>query len=96
MAPMRAPLIRQGEGLEAALDRFRREHEQLRRKPEEIARMPAPELDARRHGRGAAGGDRARLRGLPAIGPSVSGAMADTQPEADVIRRLGSWSGRSS
>ena len=33
-------------------------------------------------------GDRARLRGLPAVGRGCGGAIRGTQPEAEVIRRL--------
>ncbi len=93
---MRQPLIRQGEGLDAALDRLRREHAALERKMREVANTPAPKRDSRHVGRGAAGGDPARLRGLPAIGPSVGGAMRGTDPQAETLRRLGNWSGRRS
>ena len=98
MAPMRQPLIRQGESLDAALDRLRRERESLRRKLDEIANTPelAPELDSRRRGRGTAAGDRDKLRGIPAAGRSVGGAMRGTDPQAETMRRLGNWSGRNS
>jgi hypothetical protein len=34
-----------------------------------------------------ADGDPARLRGLPAIGRSVSGAIRETDPERETVRR---------
>jgi hypothetical protein len=44
--------------------------------------------DVRPPATGTAAGDPKRLRGLPAIGYGVSGAIADTQPERTVLKRL--------
>ena len=44
---------------------------------------PAPDLKLH----GTAGGDRDRLRGLPAIGRGVSGAVRDSDPLGALLRK---------
>jgi hypothetical protein len=39
------------------------------------------------HGAATAAGDPRKLRGLPAIGYGVGGAIAGTQPERETLRR---------
>ena len=40
-------------------------------------------------------GDWRRMRGLPMIGRGVAGAVSGSNPEREVVRRLGEWSGRA-
>jgi hypothetical protein len=40
---------------------------------------------------GAAGGDPVQLRGIPAIGRTVGGAIRQTQPEQAVVHQHGDW-----
>lgn len=48
--------------------------------------------DAPTRHKATAGGDPLTLRGLPAIGPGVSGAIRGTDPARQ--RQLDTWSGR--
>lgn len=82
---MRHPLIRQGEGPAAAHERILRERAEHRRVLDRNAR-DAPALNASRPSQATAGGDSRKLRGIPAIGRSVSGAIPGTDPE-QVCRR---------
>jgi hypothetical protein len=78
---VKIPLIRQGEGPAAALERARSEQEALRAKIDRISRESDSEhIDERAPGRGTAGGDTRKLRGIPAIGRGVSGAIPGTSP----------------
>lgn len=82
---MRLPLIRQGEG-PAGLVRL---HEQrlhdlhLLNKMIDTANATPSQQDSRRRGiigARSAGGDEQRLRGIPAIGRNVAGAIPGTVP----------------
>lgn len=54
-----------------------------------IAKALASSVDtAPMHTPGTAGGDPVRLRGIPAIGPTVTGAIRGSDPERDTLRRL--------
>lgn len=77
---MRHPLIHQGEGPAAAHQRILRERTEHRRTLDRNAR-DAPGLDSRRTSHATAGGDSRKLRGIPAIGRSVAGAIPGTDPE---------------
>ncbi len=47
----------------------------------------APDTPMHRDGPATLGGDNARLRGIPAIGPGVTGAIPGTDPERSLMRR---------
>lgn len=76
---MRHPLIRQGEGPIASSDRIHREHTAYRKNLDRIY-LESPELHSTHVGRGTAGGDSRKLRGIPAIGRNVTGAIPGTVP----------------
>lgn len=74
---MRHPLIRQGEGAQAAHQRLTQEQRELRRN---LDRIQNGHLDSNRVSRATAGGDNRKLRGIPAIGRGVTGAIPGTTP----------------
>jgi hypothetical protein len=89
---MKTPLIRQGEGQPGIIRIYVQIHEQH----DQLDRMIQtanlnPDLQASRRttliGARSAAGDEARLRGIPAIGPGVAGAIPGTNPET-IIGRL--------
>lgn len=78
---MRAPLVRQGEGPAAAFERARRARQDdlaLQRRVSMEVGVAAPEPGRRVLARGL--GDLEALRGIPAIGRGVQGAIRDTRP----------------
>jgi hypothetical protein len=83
---MRHPLVRQGEGPEAAHQRLTREQNQAQRKLDRIyddaSDGDAPDLNSRKAGRGTLPGDSRKLRGIPAIGRNVAGAIPGTSPHS--------------
>lgn len=83
---MRHPLIRQGEGPAAAHERIQREQGELRRALDRNARHPAAALDSRRV-TSTPGGDPRELRGIPAIGRNVAGAIPGTSPHGVCQKR---------
>lgn len=84
---MRLHLIRQGEGPAASIIRRHNEAQADREKLERIhaaANANAPDLDSSRRTRigSTAGGDEQRLRGIPAIGRGVTGAIPGSSPHS--------------
>lgn len=83
---MSRTLIRQGEGPAAAIIRHHRERTQQRQAFERLLEEAeqAPELDSKRRSRAGstAAGDPDRLRGIPAVGRSVAGAIPGSSPHA--------------
>jgi hypothetical protein len=75
----RHPLIRQGEGPAQAYERLTRERHQERRRIEQ-AMQDSPQLE--RKSFGTPPGDERKLRGIPAIGRNVSGAIPGTSPHS--------------
>ncbi len=76
---MRAPLIRQGIGPAAAYEQERARREADRRKLEQITRDSGHIL-ANAKTFGTPAGDERKLRGIPAIGRGVSGAIPGSSP----------------
>lgn len=58
-----------------------------RREAEERAKLRDVERTLDTPGDGTAGGDYRRLRGLPAIGRGVGGAIAHTDPMRELLRK---------
>lgn len=83
---MRHPLVRQGEGPTAALERITRERSDHRRALERIQRDTASTATSAPAG-GSPGGDSRKLRGIPAIGRNVAGCIPGTNPETELLRR---------
>jgi hypothetical protein len=77
---MRAPLIRQGEGPAASIERIHRERQAERAKLDRLSRQ-SPDLDSHRTSKATAAGDSAKLRGIPVIGRGVTGATPGSQPD---------------
>lgn len=75
-------LIRQGEGPAASILRLHHEHAQHRARLERniAIAQTAPDLDSSRVSSATAGGDEAKLRGIPAIARGVSGEIPGTRP----------------
>lgn len=80
----RPPLIRQGDGPAAAILQERDQRERDQRHVDRIVEQAEqnPDLDALRLSRATAGGDERKLRGIPAIGRGVAGAIPGTSPHA--------------
>lgn len=80
---MKLPLIRQGEGPAAAFARIAEERERDRKKIARIVRDSAAVdvTDGKRYRQKLPGDERA-LRGIPAIGRGVAGAIPGTRPGA--------------
>lgn len=79
---MKPPLIRQGEGPAAAFARIAEELERDQRKINRIVQDASTipdEVGARRYRQKLPGDERA-LRGIPAIGRGVTGAIPGTRP----------------
>lgn len=66
-------------------DRARSDAEQQRAITRAL-REAEPAAAMGKHGPATAGGDPLRLRGIPAIGRSVSGAIRGSDPEREVMR----------
>lgn len=76
-------LIRQGEGPAASITRIHQERADQRANLEQIIRQVidnAPELHSRIRSIATAPGDQRKLRGIPAIGRGVTGAIPGTKP----------------
>ncbi len=79
---MRAPLARQGIGPAAAYEHARAQREADRKKLEQITRdiYETPDLTTTL----SRLGDEQQLRGIPAIGRGVTGAINGTKPGANI------------
>jgi hypothetical protein len=84
---VRHPLIRQGEGPAAAIERITAERQQHRRDLDR-AHREAQTINTSAPTAGSPGGDSRKLRGIPAIGRNVAGAIPGTNPETELLRRL--------
>lgn len=76
---MRPPLIRQGEGPAAAFQRIVKERAEQQANIERICQDTA---NSNVVSRATAAGDERKLRGIPAIGRGVAGAIAGTNPHS--------------
>lgn len=74
----RAPLIRQGIGPAAAYEAARQQREADRAKLDRLAQDSAHLTNAKTFGTPA--GDERKLRGIPAIGRNVTGAIPGSSP----------------
>lgn len=84
---MKFPLIRQGEGPAAAFARLVEEREREQRKISQIIRETSAAVDApidSKSYRQKLPGDERALRGIPAIGRGVAGAIPGTRPGNDL------------
>lgn len=77
---MRIPLIRQGVGPAAAYELAMQQRAEDRRKLEQITRDSEHLTAVKTFG--APAGDERKLRGIPAIGRNVAGAIPGTSPHA--------------
>jgi len=79
---MKQPLIRQGEGPAASILRHHQERTNEQQNLNKILAQADtnPDLNSRTITRATAGGDERKLRGIPAIGRGVAGAINNTSP----------------
>jgi hypothetical protein len=75
-------LIRQGEGPEHAYNRIINERQADRKAIERI--LAEPVEDTTKPTKATAGGDERKLRGIPAIGRGVAGAIPGTRPGQNI------------
>lgn len=87
----RSPLIRQGEGQTAAIQRIHQERLEERTRLLAIQNMilneDTPTPNKNHVGYRSGEGDRQRLRAIPVIAPSISGTIPGTNPLAEIIQR---------
>jgi hypothetical protein len=74
-------LIRQGEGPDNAYHRIHTQHQADRIALERIIAEP---IDTIKPTKATAGGDERKLRGIPAIGRGVAGAIPGTRPGSNL------------